>query len=50
MDNVSLKYFKTQSKAFMKQLRWHNTLALLDVELIQKPKWDNIVRDKKEEF
>jgi hypothetical protein len=25
----------------MKQLRWYNTLALLDVELIQKPRWDN---------
>jgi hypothetical protein len=38
MDNVSLKYFKTQSKALMKQLRWHNILALLDVELIKKPR------------
>ncbi len=37
----------------MKQLRWHDTLALLDVELIHKPRWDNVVFDalsKKEEF
>jgi len=50
MDNVSLKYFETQSKPKMKQLRWHNILALLDVELIQKPRWDNIVPARKEEF
>jgi hypothetical protein len=35
MDNISLKYFETQSKQKMKQLRWHDILALLDVELIQ---------------
>jgi hypothetical protein len=50
MDNVSLKYFETELKALMKQLRWHDIFALLDVELIEKPRWDNIVLDKKEEF
>jgi hypothetical protein len=37
----------------MKQLKWHDTLALLDFELIHKPRWDNVVLDalnKKEEF
>jgi hypothetical protein len=48
-----LKYFETQPKALTKQLRWHNTLALLDVELIHKLGHDNVVPDvlsKKEEF
>ncbi len=42
-DNVSLKYFETQLKVSTKQLRWHNTLALLDVEMIHKLRWDNVV-------
>jgi hypothetical protein len=29
----------------MKQLRWHDTLALLDVELIHKLGWDNVIHD-----
>jgi hypothetical protein len=36
MDNVSLKYFETQPKALTKQLKWHDTLVLLDMELIHK--------------
>ncbi len=53
MDNVSLKYFETPPKALIKQLRWHNTLALLDVELIHKLGWDNVILDvmnNKKEF
>lgn len=53
MDNVSLWYFKTYPKASMKQLKWHDTLALFDVELIHKPGWDNVILDalnRKEEF
>jgi hypothetical protein len=53
MDNVSLTYFKTQPKASTTQLRWHDTLTLLDVELIHKPWQDNVVSNalsKKEEF
>jgi hypothetical protein len=42
-DNVSLKYFEIQLKVSTKQLRWHNTLALLDVEMIHKLGWDNVV-------
>jgi len=37
----------------MEQLRWHNTLMLLDVELIHKPRRDNVVPNalsRKEEF
>jgi hypothetical protein len=42
-NNISLRYFETQPKASMKHLKWHNTLALLDVELIHKLGWDNVV-------
>jgi hypothetical protein len=52
-DNVSLKHFETQSRTSIKQLRWHDTLTLLDVELIHKPRWNNIIPNelnKKEEF
>jgi hypothetical protein len=53
MDNVSLKYFETQPRASIKQLRWHDTLVLLDVELIHKLRWDNVFLgslNRKEEF
>jgi hypothetical protein len=52
-NNISLWYFETHSKALAKQLRWHDTLALLDVELIHKPWRDNVVPNalsRKEEF
>jgi hypothetical protein len=52
-NNISLKYFETQPKALMKQLKKHDTLVLLDVELIHKPRQDNIIHDalsRKEEF
>jgi len=45
MDNISLQYFKTQPKASTKQLTWHNTMALLNVELIHKPGQNNVVLD-----
>jgi hypothetical protein len=53
MHNVSLRFFKIQPRALAKQVRWHNTLALLDVKLIQKLTWDNVILDtlnRKEEF
>ncbi len=43
MDNVFLKYFETQARALVKQLKWHETLALLDVELTHKLGRDNVV-------
>ena len=52
-DNVSLKYFETQAQMSAKQLRWHDTLALMNVDLIHKPGRDNVVPDalsRKEEF
>ncbi|KAL2629296.1 hypothetical protein R1flu_013982 [Riccia fluitans] len=52
-DNISLKYFETMDRVTPKQLRWHDTLALMDVELIHKPGKENIVPDalsRKEEF
>jgi hypothetical protein len=42
-NNISLRYFEIQPKASMKHLKWDNTLALLDVELIHKLGWDNVV-------
>jgi hypothetical protein len=48
-----LRYFKNQLRALAKQLTWHDTLVLLDVELIQKLGWDNVVpntHSRKEEF
>ena len=52
-DNVSLKYFETQAHVSAKQLRWHDTLALMNVDLIHKPGRDNVVPDalsRREEF
>jgi hypothetical protein len=52
-DNVSLKYFETQAQMSAKQLRWHDTLALMNVDLIHKPGRDNVVPDalsRKEEL
>jgi len=31
MNNVSLRFFEIKPRALAKQLKWHNTLALLDV-------------------
>ena len=45
MDNVSLKYFETQAQMSAKQLRWHNTLVLMNVDLIHKPGCNNVVPD-----
>jgi hypothetical protein len=48
-----LKYFEIQPKTSLKQLKEHDTLVLLDVELIHKPRRDNIIPyalSKKEEF
>jgi len=50
MDNIS---FEMQLKALAKQLRWHDTLTLLDVESILKLIWDNVVPNalsRKKEF
>ena len=44
-DNVSLKYFETQAQVSAKQLRWHDTLALMNVDLIHKLGCDNVVPD-----
>jgi hypothetical protein len=44
-ENVSLKYFGTQVQVSAKPLRWHDTLALMKVDLIHKAGHDNMVRD-----
>ena len=48
-DNVSLKYFETQMQVSTK----HNTLVLMNVDLMHKPSCDNMVLDalsRQEEF
>ncbi len=40
-----MKYFETQPRASTKHMRLHDKFVLLDVELIHKPSWDNIVFD-----
>ncbi|KAL3686374.1 hypothetical protein R1sor_008948 [Riccia sorocarpa] len=52
-DNISLKYFESMDRVTPKQLRWHDTLALMDVDLIHKPGRENVVPDvlsRKEEY
>ncbi|KAL2632608.1 hypothetical protein R1flu_004087 [Riccia fluitans] len=52
-DNISIKYFEMMDQVTPKQLRWHDTLALMDVELIHKPGRENVVPDalsRKEEY
>ena len=53
MDNVSLKYFEIQAQVSAKSLRWHDSLALMKVDLIHKPDRGNVVPDalsRREEF
>ncbi len=42
-NNVSLRYFETQPRAMAKELHWHDTLALMDIELIHKHGKNNVV-------
>jgi len=44
-NNVTLKYFTTQPKLSLKQLRWPDTLALFNVNIQHKPGKDNVVPD-----
>jgi hypothetical protein len=37
--------FETQAQMNAKQLQWHNTLALMNVDLIHKPQHDNVMPD-----
>ncbi len=45
IDNVTLKYFATQSKLSSKQARWQGTLALFNVDIRHKPGKENVVPD-----
>ncbi|KAL3675137.1 hypothetical protein R1sor_025085 [Riccia sorocarpa] len=47
IDNISLKYFESMDRVTPKQLRWHDTLALMDVDLNHKPGRENVVPDAK---
>ena len=42
---MSLKYFGIHAQMSAKPLRWHDTLALMKVDLIHKAVHDNMVRD-----
>ena len=53
MNNVILMYFEIQTQVSAKKLWWHDTLALMNVELIHIPIHDNVVLDalnKREEL
>ena len=45
MDNVSLKHFGTHMKMNAMPLRWHDTLALMIMDLIHKLGRHNVVLD-----
>ena len=45
MHNVSLKYFDIQAQVSAKSLWWHDSLALMKVDLIHKPDRANVVLD-----
>ena len=45
MDNVALKYFKTQVQVSTKSLWWHDSLALMKLDLIHLPDRGNVVLD-----
>jgi hypothetical protein len=42
-DNVTLKYFATQPKLSLKQVRWQDTLALFNVDIRHKLGKENVV-------
>ncbi len=42
-NNVSLRYLETRPQAMEKQLRWHNTLAFMNIKLIHKHDKDNVM-------
>jgi hypothetical protein len=44
-NNVTLKYFATQPKLSSKQVRWHDTLTLFNVDIRHKPGNENVVFD-----
>ena len=44
-NNVSLMYFGTYAQGSAKPLQWHNTLALMKVNLIHKVGHNNMVRN-----
>lgn len=52
-NNMSLKYNGRQIQVSANILRWHDTLALMRVDLIHKPGYENVVSDvlsRHEEF
>jgi hypothetical protein len=52
-NNIFLKYFETQPRTSTKQLKWHDTLELMDVEFMHKQGRDNVVPNalnRKNEF
>jgi hypothetical protein len=49
-DNVPLKYFGTHAQMSAKPFRWHDTLALMKVDLIHKAAHDNMMQDELSEW
>ena len=53
LDNVSLKYFETRVQMSAKFLRLQDTLGVMNLDLIHKPRRDNVVLNalnRQEEF
>ena len=45
IDNVSSKYFEIQTQMSAKSSRWHDSLALMKVDLIHKLDSGNVMPD-----
>ncbi len=45
IDDVTLKYFATQPKLSLKQVRWQDKLSLFNEYIWDKPRKDNVVPD-----
>jgi hypothetical protein len=44
-NNVTVKYFAIQPKLSSKQVRWQDTLALFNVDILHKPGKENVMLD-----
>jgi hypothetical protein len=44
IDNVTLKYFAIQPKLSSKQVKWQNTLDLLNLDIWHKPGKNNVMK------
>lgn len=53
IDNIFLKYWNSKIQISLKELQWFDTIVLMDVEFIHKPRKNNLVPNtlnKKDEY